>query len=118
MRVPLLPVVLAAGALCACEAPPGASPDISPAAARLPEPRLLETARFGSALAMAAPDQERLGGDRDALARRAAALRSRAAALTSPVMGPADRNRLTDGVSSPPAIPGAPDGSGEDQGTP
>lgn len=110
MRHPCLPaalaaLVLAGGALAGCDAPQGAAPPISAAAARAPEPRLLATARFDSALAQAQPDAERLGGDRDTLAARAAALRSRAAALGTPVMDADERARLDAGVASPPAIP-------------
>lgn len=107
MRHPCLPAALAALALAGCGAPEGAAPPISATAARAPEPRLLETARFDDALARAQPDAERLGGDRDALSARAAALRNRAAALGSPVMGAEDRDRLAAGVASPPAIPSA-----------
>lgn len=113
MRVPFLPAGLAVLALAGCEAPQGAVAPITAEAARAAEPRLLETARFDSALAVAGPDAERLGADRDALAARATALRARAAGLEAPVMGADERARLDAGVASPPAIPpGADDGSG------
>lgn len=105
MRVAFLPAVAALLALAACEVPQSAAPPISAQAARGPEPRLLETARFSAALEQAGPDAERLGADRDALAARAAALRERAAALAAPVIPDDDRARLAQGIATPPSVP-------------
>lgn len=104
MRVPFL-TAAAVLALAACEAPLGAVGPISPEAARAPEPELLETARFGGALAEAGPRSERLAAERGSLAARAEALRGRAAALGSPVMTADERERLAEGVATPPTIP-------------
>lgn len=106
MRVPFL-TAAAVLALAACEAPRGAVPPMSPEAARAPEPELLETARFGGALAEAGPRTERLTAEQGSLAARAEALRDRAAALDDPVMDDEERARLARGVASPPAIPDA-----------
>ncbi len=80
-------VTLAAAGLAACGAPPDAEVPTSEEARAAPPPMLVETARFDSALAEAAPSAERLADERDALAARAAALRERAAALDAPPDG-------------------------------
>ncbi|HET9067719.1 MAG TPA: hypothetical protein VFN28_03670 [Amaricoccus sp.] len=92
MRRPWLLLLLFAAAACGpAEEVVGRPTD---AARNAPPPRLGETAAFDAALASAAPDAERLGAERDALAARAAALRARAAALAGPVVDPAKRQRL------------------------
>jgi hypothetical protein len=104
MRLPSLPAAAAVLALGACGAPEGAVRPISAAAARAPAPQLVETARFDSARAAAAPDAERLQASQAALAVRAAALRTRAAGLGSPVIGTGERARLEASVAAPPSI--------------
>lgn len=114
MRCAFLAAGLALLALGGCEARQGAVPPASPRALAVPEPQLIATARFDSALARAEPDARRLGEDRDALAARAAALQDRARQLRSPVMPEDARSRLEQGVTNPPAIPASPADSGED----
>jgi hypothetical protein len=82
-------------ALAACAPPEVASLPISEAARTAAPPRLAETASFDAALAGAEPDAERLAGEADALAARAAALRERGTALAGvPVVAPEAGARL------------------------
>jgi hypothetical protein len=80
--------------LSGCEAPFDATFEPTPAARDAQPPRLTETADFEGALERATPDAERLSSNADTLAARAAALRARAAALGTPVLAPAERDRL------------------------
>jgi hypothetical protein len=95
-RQTCIPIALlaAAAALAACSAPREAIAPVSDEARAAPPPRLIESARFDTALTTAGPDAERLDAAAGALSARAAALRARAAALSAPVVEDARRERL------------------------
>ncbi|WP_299134321.1 hypothetical protein [uncultured Amaricoccus sp.] len=89
---------LAAAALilAGCAPPKEADIPISDAAAARPAPKLAETARFTRAIDAAVPAIAALEDQRATLAAGAAALNQRAAALSGPVIPPAEGDRLAE----------------------